>query len=83
MPSIKLGASSSAFPQVCAAFEEIAGLPVSSGANVAWLNQVVTRANQECKTDIRFDHEDWGYHFVYTTPESAVLLGAIKQKHNL
>jgi hypothetical protein len=65
------------------ALEETAGLPPAVGGDRNWLEQLVVRINDTKGTDLKYQNENYGYVFEYAPPESAMLLGEIKQKPNL
>ena len=81
MPTIKLGTSSETFNKVVLALEGVAGVPHSTGGDAAWIKQLVGVINEANGTDITYTGHNWGDHFSYTTPKSAVLLGKIKEKY--
>ena len=83
MPLMKLGTSTRSRSVVLRAMEKAAGLPLGQGGDDAWLRQVVEKINDDKDTDIKYDHEDYGYLFAYGSPASAVLLGEIKKSNNL
>ena len=80
MPSLKLGTSSDTYKKVIAALEETAGVPHSTGGDALWIGQLITMINEKHGTDIKYTGHNWGDHFAYATPKSAVLLGQIKAK---
>lgn len=77
MPLVRLGQHSSTIGAVIKGFEKAAGLPLVGSGDRAWLRKIVALANEKHGTDIELAHENYGWHFKYSEPKSAVLMQSI------